>query len=720
MASAWLPTASSKIFALGPSSSILSVKRGVQTRSSASLACRELGPLRADELRELQEVRGRRAISRHVQPGTVLLRSMELIGYTPRRGFCSAAGYTCENRSMQWSEVAALIRQNEVGRDTTIETPYGSRLLCYADLTATGRFLHFVETWVRCLRPYYANTHTSISSTGRIMTELREQARTRDCAFGERSADDVVLLVGAGATAAVNKLVGLLGLRVTGPLSAVSGRAIPQAAPDGAGRSLRAPLQRAALAGVDCRGGRGGPGRRRRRSISPTSRASWTRYADRPLKIGAFSAASNVTGVLTDVPRGRPAAAAGQAPWRCSTTPPRPPTSPSTCTRRAATDIDALVLSTHKFVGGPQASGVLVANRDAVPAATCPNAPAAAPSTTWAGSTAPSIDYSRRLEEREEGGTPAIVGDIRAGVAFLVKEMLGAGRMLEHETALAAARARTAGAGTRASVCSGPADRRAWPSSPSTSMGCTTTWCRCCSITCSASRTGPAAPAPAPTGTACWASIARARSATAREIARGNLGVKPGWVRLTLPYYASEEDLEFILSAVEFIADHGEAFVPIYSLCWLDGVWRHLETPVPTQLPLELTVEAVAAASCTARPRPGKSRSTNSTCARSGPAISRKPTPPPRPCAPAPPPRPPPGTRPPAARISTSCSGSATSTPTATPPECGGLSRKSGPSRTRLTGDNGATEAGGRFWGCRSGSEPSRIPSGLRCSAISC
>jgi predicted DNA-binding transcriptional regulator YafY len=45
---------------------------------------------------------------------------------------------------------------------------------------------------------------------------------------------------------------------------------------------------------------------------------------------------------------------------------------------------------------------------------------------------------------------------------------------------------------------------------------------------------------------------------------------------------------------VEFIADEGEAFVPIYSLSWRDGGWRHLESPVPIRPPLELTVEALA------------------------------------------------------------------------------------------------------------------------------
>jgi hypothetical protein len=79
-------------------------------------------------------------------------------------------------------------------------------------------------------------------------------------------------------------------------------------------------------------------------------------------------------------------------------------------------------------------------------------------------------------------------------------------------------------------------------------------------------------------------------------VARGNLGIKPGWVRISIPYYASDEDVEFILSAVEFVADHGRDFVPAYCLDWRDGVWRHMEKPVPDVPPLELTVEALAEA----------------------------------------------------------------------------------------------------------------------------
>ena len=109
------------------------------------------------------------------------------------------------DQEQAFEEVAGFIRANEVGRRAFIETPFGRRLIAYADLTASGRYLHFVESWIRQVRPYYANTHTAVSSTGRILTELRESARGvvhRTVNAGEQ---DVVLFCGSGATAAAQR-----------------------------------------------------------------------------------------------------------------------------------------------------------------------------------------------------------------------------------------------------------------------------------------------------------------------------------------------------------------------------------------------------------------------------------------------------------------------------------------------------------------------------------
>src|SRR5713226_5931974 len=203
-----------------------------------------------------------------------------------------------------FSEAVSLIRRNEIGRGAAIETPFGRRLLCYADLTATGRYLHLVERWIRRLQPFYANTHTAVSSTGRIMSELREEARRVIGRSVNAGPDDVVLFVGAGATAAVNKLVGLLGIRISEPLESefrfsqqipLAQRPIVFVGPY-EHHSNELPWLESIAEVVEV--GLDDQGRIDLQDLERKLRG----YANRPLKVGTFSAASNVTGVLTDVP----------------------------------------------------------------------------------------------------------------------------------------------------------------------------------------------------------------------------------------------------------------------------------------------------------------------------------------------------------------------------------------------------------------------------------
>jgi selenocysteine lyase/cysteine desulfurase len=495
-----------------------------------------------------------------------------------------------------FEELARFFRQNEVGRRACVETPYGRRLLCYGDLTATGRYLHFVEAWVRQLRPYYANTHTAISSTGRLMTDLREEARRVIERSVNAAADDVVLFVGSGATAAINKLVGVIGLRVAEPLEREYqlSRGIPAArrpvvlvGPYEHHSNELPWLETVAdvvEVGLTPEGTIDLQDLERRLDV----------FADRPLKIGAFSAASNVSGVLSDVRAIARIihAAGGWAVFDYAAAAPYVPIDmhPAAPEER----LDAIVMSVHKFVGGPQASGVLVANQ-ALFRSRVPERPGGGTVDYVAGPERAAVDYSHRIEEREEGGTPAIVGDIRAGIAFLVKDMIGPARVLEHETALAARALRRLGAHPRISIL-GPtaAPRLAILSFNIAGLHHDLVSVLLDHLFGIQNRAGCACAGPYGHR---LLGIDPARSERyRREIACGNLGVKPGWVRLTLPYYASEEDVEFMLGAVEFLADQGENFVPCYRLGWRDGIWCHVEKPVPDVPPLVLTVEALSEA----------------------------------------------------------------------------------------------------------------------------
>ena len=91
------------------------------------------------------------------------------------------------------------IRESVIGEDHVMETPYGRRRVTYADYTASGRALTFIEDFIRDeVLPSYANTHTESSGTGLQTTRLREDARRiiRDAVGGDD--ETVVIFAGSG------------------------------------------------------------------------------------------------------------------------------------------------------------------------------------------------------------------------------------------------------------------------------------------------------------------------------------------------------------------------------------------------------------------------------------------------------------------------------------------------------------------------------------------
>src|SRR5437868_9941990 len=105
------------------------------------------------------------------------------------------------------------IRSSIIGDDAALEGPYGVRRVTYADYTASGRSLSFIEEFLRSeVMPLYANTHTETSGTGRQTTAFRDDARQiiHDACGG--GPDDLVIFTGSGATGAINKLIECMNL----------------------------------------------------------------------------------------------------------------------------------------------------------------------------------------------------------------------------------------------------------------------------------------------------------------------------------------------------------------------------------------------------------------------------------------------------------------------------------------------------------------------------
>src|SRR5512135_3777676 len=112
------------------------------------------------------------------------------------------------------------IREAVIGDDVVVTGPFGPRRVTYADYTASGRSLAFIEDYIRAnVLPLYANTHTESSGTGLQTSRFREEAREIiRAAVGASRERHAVIFCGSGSTGAINKLVDVLNLRLPADL----------------------------------------------------------------------------------------------------------------------------------------------------------------------------------------------------------------------------------------------------------------------------------------------------------------------------------------------------------------------------------------------------------------------------------------------------------------------------------------------------------------------
>jgi selenocysteine lyase/cysteine desulfurase len=480
------------------------------------------------------------------------------------------------------------VRGSIIGGNSFLDTPFGRRRLTYADHTASGRAVTIIEDQIRAALEMYGNTHTEDDATGSITSERVREAEATIKRLVNAGPEHKIVTVGSGTTAAVHQLQQILGIYLP-----PAGRDFFQAR-DEANRpvvfvgpyehhsnevSWRECYAEVVEIELTDDGLLDLPDLR--------SKAGSARYSGRR-KIGAFSAASNVSGVTTPVyevagilhDNGALAFFdfAAAAPYVRMD-----------MRRDARCSFDALYFSPHKYLGGPGSCGVLIFDQAIYRSDL--------PPTIGAGGTVDFVGfdgqaYSTDIEVREKPGTPGILQTLRAAMAMELKEMLGPERIASHEAELARK--------AHAALCGHPGIELMGGVGPddrlpifSFNIRVGTSWLHPRFVTTLLndlfgiqSRAGCSCAAPY--GHRILHIDAHKSRELQRSIMCGNIGLKPGWARVNFHFLHTNDEVDFICRAILFVAEHGKKFLPLYRFDMRSGAWRHREfIPPPVPFGLE-------------------------------------------------------------------------------------------------------------------------------------
>jgi selenocysteine lyase/cysteine desulfurase len=474
------------------------------------------------------------------------------------------------------AELICKIRESVIGERQLIPTSFGMKPLIYADYTASGRSLAFIEDFISTkVLPFYANTHTETSFSGAQTTAYREQARGTIRSAVNGNNDDKVIFCGAGATAAINKLIDILNLRLPAELSEKY-QLLAQLPTDSRPVVFIGPYEhhsneipwRESIADVVVI-----PLTDEGKLDDSKLEEELIKYNQRPMKIGSFSAASNVTGIKTDVDKvasllHRYGAVsfwdyAAAAPYVGINMNPED----TGCTK------DAVFLSPHKLVGGPGTPGILIVKQQLLKN----KVPSMPGGGTVLYVTPEDHQFIENHERREEGGTPAIVESIRAGLVFQLQQEVGTANIeaLEHgfkQRALARwqQHSNIEILGNTEVESLSIFSLRLKHGDMDLHYGFVVALlndlfgiqarggCSCAG----------------PYGHDLLGMDMKYSRALEAQLNKGHMVLRPGWVRLNFNYFIDESTFEYLVSAVELVANYGWRLLPYYQFDGDSGTWR--------------------------------------------------------------------------------------------------------------------------------------------------
>jgi selenocysteine lyase/cysteine desulfurase len=326
-------------------------------------------------------------------------------------------------------------RENIIGQNQVFDAPTGKKRIIYADWTASGRLYRPIEDRILSeFAPFVANTHTETNVCGTLMTLAYHKARDIIKQHVNAAPTDCIVNYGSGMTGVINKFQRILGLKVPEKRRnnfVIEEKDRPVVFLTHMEHHSNQTSWIETICDVEV--------------IAPNTEGLvdlehfdflLKKYQNRPIKIAAITACSNVTGIET--PYYEMASMihrvgglcfvdfACSAPYvKIDMHPPQ----------YSDGFLDAIYFSPHKFLGGPGTSGVLIFNSrlydNKIP--DNPGGGTVKWTDPWQGH-----EFVDDIEEREDGGTPPFLQTIRTALSVKLKEEMGVDNIMKREEELVA------------------------------------------------------------------------------------------------------------------------------------------------------------------------------------------------------------------------------------------------------------------------------------------
>lgn len=471
------------------------------------------------------------------------------------------------------------IRSQVIGNDLVFDTPFGERNILYADYTASGRGVKFIEDKLQNILCSYANTHTEDDYSGKYLTQLFHDALKTIKRLVNAGETGKIISVGSGSTGALKKLQEIIGIYIPPVTKERSFHSIQQTGEDCPVVFIgpyehhtnelmwREAFAEVVVIGLDAEG---------RFDLDELAKKLADKKFEGRYKIASFSAGSNITGIRTNVYDIAKICHdndclifydfAAVAPYV-----------EIDMNKDKKSYFDAIFFSPHKFLGGPGSSGILVFREDLYRIDL--------PPTTAGGGTVDFVgfhahDFSKDIETREMAGTPPILQTIKAALAMGLKDKIGVNKIghieADYTKDFLARMKRIPNLEMMGRVDPEEKipiisfnvrhkDRILHPKFVTKLLN---------DLFGIQSRAGCSCAGPYGH---LLLNITDEQSSKYRDsIQQGLLGLKPGWVRINIHYTFSRNDVDFLARAIEFVAENGHLFLPKYKLNIQTGEWTYI------------------------------------------------------------------------------------------------------------------------------------------------